>query len=139
MGAGVVVSVILKRARAISKNSGKGFIGGEWKTTLDGFLSKAQQEFKAFKQDALKGNTGWEEILPSEEEEQKSIQQRISPAPKIKPAPDKVIVEGIKPTVSEKENTPKASVYGTHDLKKAIIWSEILAPPLALRDKHEGF
>ena len=49
-----VVSVVLKRARAGSKASGKGIIGGELKAKLDGFLSKAQQDWKAVKQEALK-------------------------------------------------------------------------------------
>ena len=134
-----VVSMVLKRARAGSKAGGKGIIGGGWKSKLDGFMSKAQQELKAAKQEALKKKTGWEEILPSEDEEPKSIRQRISPAPKIKPAPAKAVAESMKPTVSKKKYLPKDSVYGTQDLRKAVIWSEILAPPLALRDKYQGF
>jgi len=94
---------------------------------------------KAAKQEALKKKTGREEILPSEDQEPESIRQRISPAPTIKPAPAKAVVESMKPTVSKKENLPKDSVYGTQDLRKAVIWSEILAPPLALRDKYQGF
>ena len=134
-----VVSMVLKRAHAGSKTGGKGIIGGGWKAKLDGFFSKAQQELKAAKQEALKKKTGREEILPSEDQEPESIRQRISPAPTIKPAPTKAVVESMKPTVSKKENLPKDSVYGTQDLRKAVIWSEILAPPLALRDKYQGF
>ena len=131
-----VVWKVFKGALSGSKASGKGIMGGEWKAKLDGFLSKAQQELKASRQETLKKITGWEEILPSEDEEPKSIRQRISPAPKIKPAPAKAVAESMKPTVSEKKYLPKDSVYGTQDLRKAVIWSEILAPPLALRDEH---
>ena len=134
-----VVSLVLKRASAGSNAGGKGIIGGGWKAKLDGFLSKALQELKAVKQESLKKKTGWEEILPPEDEETKSIRQRISPAPKTKPAPAKAISESMKPTVSKKENLPKESVYGTQYLRKAVIWSEILAPPVALRDKYQGF
>jgi hypothetical protein len=57
-----------------------------------------------------------------------------TPSPKIKPAPVKVVAESIEPAVSEKEIRPKGLSYGMQDLRKAVIWSEILAPPLALRD-----
>ena len=134
-----VVWTVLKRARTGSKAGGKGIIGGEWRAKIDGFLAKAQQELKAARQETLEKKTGWEEILPSEDKKPKPMPQRISPAPKKKPAPAEAVVETTKPTVSEKEKVTKDSVYGTQDLRKAVIWSEILAPPLALRDEYREF
>ena len=40
----------------------------------------------------------------------------------------------MKPVVDGKKILPGLE-YGIQDLRKAVIWSEILAPPLALRDK----
>ena len=47
----------------------------------------------------------------------------------------KADTEGLEPADSGKEILSKDVVYGIQDLRKAVIWSEILAPPLALRDE----
>ena len=57
------------------------------------------------------------------------------PLPKIKPLRVKADTEGLAPADSRKEILSKDMVYGIQDLRKAVIWSEILAPPLALRDE----
>jgi hypothetical protein len=56
------------------------------------------------------------------------------PSPKIKPALVDAVQERMDPTAAEKEGMPEDSGYGIQELRKAVIWSEILAPPLALRD-----
>jgi hypothetical protein len=136
-----MVFIFLKKTRAASKSEERG--GGRSRPGLQGklakFLSRIKAEIEAANPEGSNEETGREEILPSEDQEPESIRQRISPAPTIKPAPAKAVVESMKPTVSKKENLPKDSVYGTQDLRKAVIWSEILAPPLALRDKYQGF
>jgi hypothetical protein len=53
--------------------------------------------------------------------------QPVKTAPAFKPKPP-----AVKDVVEKKE-----LAYGIRDLRKAVIWSEILAPPLALRDNQK--
>jgi hypothetical protein len=55
--------------------------------------------------------------------------------PEQKPDFPKSIAERTEATTSEKSFAPQYSDFGMTDLKKAVIWLEILASPLALRDK----
>ena len=59
----------------------------------------------------------------------------LPPSPEIKPAPVEVVAETLLPAASGKTMRPKDLDYGIQDLRKAVVWSEILAPPLALRDE----
>jgi len=127
-----VVSVIIKKVRAASKTSEKGIAKRlpEWKEKLNKFMSQIQQM-------AREGDT-LEDLGPIRKEiSSEKIEQAIEkpPLPKIKPALVKADAEGIEPAVSGKEILPKDLEFGIQDLRKAVIWSEILAPPLALRDK----
>ena len=127
-----VVSVIIKKVRAASKTSEKGIVKRlpEWKEKLNKFMSQAQQM-------AREGDT-LEDLGPIRKEiSSERIEQAIEkpPLPKIKPALVKADAEGIEPAVSGKEILPKDLEFGIQDLRKAVIWSEILAPPLALRDE----
>lgn len=127
-----VVSVIIKKVRAASKTSEKGIAKRlpEWKEKLNKFMSQVQQM-------AREGDT-LEDLGPIREEiSSERIEQAIEkpPLPKIKPALVKADAESIEPAVSGKEILPKDLEFGIQDLRKAVIWSEILAPPLALRDK----
>lgn len=127
-----VVSVIIKKVRAASKTSEKGIAKRlpEWKEKLNKFMSQVQQM-------AREGDT-LEDLGPIRKEiSSERIEQAIEkpPLPKIKPALVKADAESIEPAVSGKEILPKDLEFGIQDLRKAVIWSEILAPPLALRDK----
>jgi len=127
-----VVSVIIKKVRAASKTSEKGIAKRlpEWKEKLNKFMSQIQQM-------AREGEP-LEDLGPIREEiSSERIEQAIEkPAlPKIKPASVKADAESIESAVSRKEILPKDLEFGIQDLRKAVIWSEILAPPLALRDK----
>ena len=127
-----VVSVIIKKVRAASKTSEKGIAKRlpEWKEKLNKFMSQVQQM-------AAEGEP-LEDLGPIRKEiSSERIEQAIEkpPLPKIKPALVKADAESIEPAVSEKEILPKDLEFGIQDLRKAVIWSEILAPPLALRDK----
>jgi hypothetical protein len=127
-----VVSVIIKKVGAASKTSEKGIAKRlpEWKEKLNKFMSQAQQM-------AREGDT-LEDLGPIRKEiSSERIEQAIEkpPLPKIKPALVKADAESIEPAVSGKEILPKDLEFGIQDLRKAVIWSEILAPPLALRDK----
>ena len=127
-----VVSVIIKKVRAASKTSEKGNAKRlpEWKEKLNKFMSQVQQM-------AGEGDT-LEDLGPIRKEiSSERIEQAIEkpPLPKIKPASVKADAESMEPDVSGKEILPKDLEFGIQDLRKAVIWSEILAPPLALRDK----
>lgn len=127
-----VVSVIIKKVRAASKTSEKGIAKRlpEWKEKLNKFMSQVQQM-------AREGDT-LEDLGPIRKEiSSERIEQAIEkpPLPKIKPALVKADAESAEPAVSGKEILPKDLEFGIQDLRKAVIWSEILAPPLALRDK----
>ena len=141
-----VVSVIIKKGRAASKTSEKGIAKRlpKWKEKLNKFMSQAQQM-------AREGDT-LEDLGPIRKEiSSERIEQAIEkpPLPKIKPALVKADAEGIEigdfkfddleensgTAVSGKEILPKDLEFGIQDLRKAVIWSEILAPPLALRDE----
>lgn len=127
-----VVSVIIKKGRAASKTSEKGIAKRlpKWKEKLNKFMSQAQQM-------AREGDT-LEDLGPIRKEiSSERIEQAIEkpPLPKIKPALVKADAESIEPAVSGKEILSKDLEFGIQDLRKAVIWSEILAPPLALRDE----
>ncbi|MBW2610938.1 MAG: hypothetical protein JRE14_01705 [Deltaproteobacteria bacterium] len=127
-----VVSVIIKKVRSASKTSEKGSakVLSEWKDKLNKFMSQIQQMVS--EGDTLKDlGPIRKEISPER------IEQVIEkpPLPKIKPAFVKADVKSIEPAVSGKEILSKDLELGIQDLRKAVIWSEILAPPLALRDK----
>jgi hypothetical protein len=127
-----VMFVILKKVRAAPKTSEKGIAKRlpEWKEKLNKFRSQVQQM-------AREGDT-LEALGPIRKKiSSKRIEQAIEkpPLPKIKPALVKADAESIEPAVSGKEILPKDLEFGIQDLRKAVIWSEILAPPLALRDK----
>jgi hypothetical protein len=47
----------------------------------------------------------------------------------------KIVAEKKDTVDAKKEVLGKGLAYSTQDLRKAVIWSEILAPPLALRDE----
>ncbi len=127
-----IMFVILKKVRAAPKTSEKGIAKRlpEWKEKLNKFKSQVQQM-------AREGDT-LENLGPIRKEiSSKRIEQAIEkpPLPKIKPALVKADAESIEPAVSGKEILPKDLEFRIQDLRKAVIWSEILAPPLALRDK----
>jgi len=127
-----VVWLIIKKVRAASKNSEQRVAKRlpEWKEKLNKFLSQVQQR-------TAEGEP-LEDLGPIRKEiSSERIEQAIEkpPLPKIKPALVKADAEITEPAVSGKEILPKDLEFGIQDLRKAVIWSEILAPPLALRDK----
>ena len=142
-----VVTVILKRVYAASKTGDQGIAKRrpEWREKLDKFLSQPRQELEIAKQEDSNKETGWEKVLPREEDDMETIREKIppqrtgqvlekTPSPEIKPALVKADAESMEPAVSAKEILSKDLEFGIQDLRKAVIWSEILAPPLALRD-----
>jgi hypothetical protein len=108
------------------------------------------------------GEMSWERIEPalekSKEVEKKSALPEADSGA-VTPAPGRVKGEGIKPARESrktdridpvpmkfesgrpkprgagKKSPSRQFPIGAQDLRKAVIWSEILAPPLALRDR----
>ena len=141
-----IVFVFLKKSIAASKTGEKGGTQRrpEWREKIDKFLSQMKQEIEVAKQEGSNQETGWEEILPQEDDEPERIE--ISPErtervlektllPKVKPARVEAVAESMEPAVSGKKILSKDLEFGIQNLRKAVIWSEILAPPLALRDE----
>ena len=127
-----VVSVLVKRARAASDTGQKE--GAKkppaWIEKLNKFVSQIQERDR-------QGEV-FEDPGPSlEESYTDTIELTIEEPqlPEIKPLRVKMDTERPVPADSGKEILSKDMVYGIQDLRKAVIWSEILAPPLALRDE----
>ena len=125
-----------------------------------GFLAEIQREMEAAKLKDSKQETGWEKFLPPTDEEPilvakeddspEPIPKKIKTdvAPKVaepirkktgfqkirrplQATPSTEIMPSEKKDVAEKKDIP----LEIKDLKRAVIWAEILAPPLALRDE----
>ena len=122
-----VVVIILKKVRAASTAGEKGIAKKrpEWKEKLDTFLSRVKQELNAT-EPIGKG------ISPTRTEQ--VSEEMLSP--KTMTSSVKAAAKRMEPAVSPKTRLPEGMAYGISDLRKAVIWSEILAPPLALRDKN---
>ena len=131
-----VVTVVLKRVYAASKTGDQGIAKRrpEWREKLDKFLSQARQELEIAKQEDSNEETGWEKVSPREEDDLETIREEIRPQ-RTGQVLDKTPSPEIKRAVSGKEILSKDLEFGIQDLRKAVIWSEILAPPLALRDE----
>jgi hypothetical protein len=127
-----VVSVIIKKGRAAS-NTGEKEVAKKppaWIEKLNKFVSQIQEMDR---QEEV-----FEDPGPGLEESYTDTIELVidePPLPKIKPRRVKADTEGLAPADSGKEILSKDMVYGIQDLRKAVIWSEILAPPLALRDE----
>ena len=102
-----------------------------WKELIEKILSQVKQV------------TGVEDLLKDQDQRWKDLSPNtIDPAikrpplPEQKPAIPKAVAERTEPAVSGKDTSPIYSDFDIQELRKAVIWSEILAPPLALRDKR---
>lgn len=144
-----IVSVIIKKARAGSKDGKAGATQSRsgWRAKLDKYLSRIKQEMEASKKEGPGAETVWEELMQSEEDALEPAREKASPvatksviekatSPKTNPVIKKVAAESTVPTAYAKEAQPNYLSYGIQDLRKAVVWSEILAPPLALRENH---
>ena len=126
---------IFRRLRAILKageNRPKKQDSG-WKMRLEKFMSQVHQM------------TGQENLLKDQDHRWKDLSPNTieppfekPPLPEQKPAIPKAFAERTETAVSSNDFSPTPIFLdvGIQDLRKAVIWSEILAPPLALRDKR---
>ena len=142
-----IVSVIIKKARAGSKDGKAGAAKSRsgWRAKLDKYLSRIKQEMEASKKEGPGADTVWKELMQTEEDTMEPARKETSPvaresviekatSPKTKPVFEKVAAESTIPAPYAKEAQPNYFSFGIQDLRKAVVWSEILAPPLALRD-----
>jgi len=133
-----IVSVIWKKARAGSKDGKAGAAKSRsgWRAKLDKYLARIKQEMEASKKEGSDADTVWEELMQSEEASPVATKSVIekAPSPKTNPVIKKVAAESTVPATYAKEAQPTYLSYGIQDLRKAVVWSEILAPPIALRD-----
>jgi hypothetical protein len=127
---------IFRKMRASSK-TGKNRSdkqGSGWKVRFEKFLSQVQRA------------AGGEDLLENQDQRWKDLSSNTidpavekKPLPLQKPAIPKAFAERNEPAVSGHAISPVNLDFGIQDLRKAVIWSEILAPPLALRDKRAFF
>jgi len=142
-----IVSVILKKARAGSKDGKAGAAKSQsgWRAKLDKYLAQIKQEMEASKKEGSDADTVWEELMQYEEDPPEPARKETSfesrepvtektRSLKIEPVIKKVAAESTIPAPYAKEAQPNYFSFGIQDLRKAVVWSEILAPPLALRD-----
>ena len=147
-----VVSAILKKKR-VAPTPEKADAGREppgWKVKLDKYLSQVKQEIKTGLEDTSEEKElGWDKILGkkarSEAPEQPIAEDPVweeVPIPVEKPSFETMrkVIEKASPVKTEpKTDVFPAGVSGfsIKDLQNAVIWSEILGPPVALRKSHE--
>lgn len=153
-----VASVFIKRIRrpAKAKKKAKPKTAGRWQEKLTAFqagiqgkfgdfMEEVKRELEASKQKDSKEQTGWEKLFPPKEDEPDPVVEKTEPV-EVPPEPIRKTVreevalrwedavEKKEPVVLEKEPLIEDLAYGIQDLRRAVIWAEILAPPLALRD-----
>ena len=144
-----IVSVILKKARAGSKDGKVGTDKSQtgWKAKLDKYLSRIKQEMEASKKGGPGADTVWEELMQTEEDTMEPALNETFPesiAPEIKKAEsakrEPVVREVAAESTVSAADTKRAGFndlsFEIQNLRKAVVWSEILAPPLALRENH---
>ncbi len=102
-----------------------------WKERFDKFLSQVQRV------------TGVNDSLKDQDQRRKDLSPNTidstvekPPLQDQKPAIPKAFAERTEPAVSGNDTSPIYLDFGIQDLRKAVILSEILAPPLALRNKR---
>ena len=155
-----IASVVLKRIRSSSKAKKKAAATTRtgWKEKLtkfqrqiqdmfSDFMKQMQQEVEAAKKKDSEKETGWEKLLPPKDDEPEPVAEQIELMDVSPDRPRKIVGEEIafrwedaaekkEPVVPEKEPLAKDLPYGIQDLRRAVIWSEILAPPVALREER---
>lgn len=121
-----------------------------WKTSLNDLFVQLKKEIENAQEGGQRQEqTGWEHVMPKKAEPpKKAVPKKKTPPKAIPPAkstqklPGKQ-VSGKAPSLSG--HTPPVMVrrrkrvrYTNHQLRQAVIWSEIFAPPLALREDSDA-
>lgn len=139
--------------------------GGAWVTKLRAFLTDIQRKIEQQSKDRTAGASGWDRLLDSGEtfrspsdadeealDDQVLVEAKTQPPAKRMPPEAPVRIQQTSPSDTTQlvraaqrrkalqtgKRSPTFMAAGRADLRKAVIWSEILGPPMALRDQRSG-
>ena len=139
--------------------------GGAWVTKLRVFLTDIQRKIEQQSKDHTAGASGWDRLLdigetfksPSDADEEalydrvlveaetQTATKRMTPEAPVRiqqtsPSDTTQLVPDAQRLKALHNGKPSRTFMAASraNLRKAVIWSEILGPPLALRDRHNG-
>lgn len=138
--------------------------GGNWITRLNAFLADIQRKIEQQSKDRTRGASGWDQLLRGGEpyssqpdadeaalDDLMFEEAQTQPHPKKMPPAAPVRAQTIRsdktqavPGVTRRKavhaGQPSCAPMAVSraDLRKAVIWAEILGPPVALRDQSGG-
>lgn len=164
----VIVIAILSFFRKFKAKQKKPSIssapGSAWLSQLKAFLNDIQKQIERQSRDRSPAGSGWDRLLDSAgtdssssdtdetvlEDQLLADAKRQAPPRKVAPA----ATDRVPPTRLDRTRLPAATALkmdlpagkpsntimaaGRADLRKAVIWSEILGPPIALRNQSSG-
>lgn len=151
----IVLGSIVRKFKAQKKaKQGATPPDGGWLTKLKAALADIQRQIEQQAKGRTSGASGWDQFLDGGEpySSQPDVDEALTqPHPKKMPpaAPvraqtirsDKTqVVPGIKRRKAVHAGQPSCASMAVSraDLRKAVIWAEILGPPVALRDQRGG-
>lgn len=135
-----IIIVLQIRKRLVSSKLGTSKKSPGWKHKLDDFVSQVRHEIEAGTKENSNGQNDWERIESEYTEPVTISPSELDVEEKI--SLDKIdVLEDISTEVmssddSKKDKRPLDLSYDRKNLRKAVVWAEILAPPLALRDEQ---
>ena len=153
---------IFSKFKAQQKNKqGATSKGGNWITRLNAFLTDIQRKIEQQSKDRTTGASGWDQFLDDGEEfgspsdvDEAALDDLVFEEAQTPPHPKKMPpaapvraqtirsdnVPGVKRRKAVHARQPSCAPMAVSraDLRKAVIWAEILAPPVALRDQRGG-
>jgi len=162
----IVLWSIFRKLKAQQKaKSGATSKGGNWITRLNDFLADIQRKIEQQSKDRTTGASGWDQFLDDGEEfgspsdvdeaalddlvfEEAQAQphlKKMAPvahvrAQTIRSDKTQVVPGGVTRRKAVHAGQPSCAPMAVSraDLRKAVIWAEILGPPVALRDQRVG-
>jgi hypothetical protein len=130
------------RKKFASVKTGDSARPASWRQIIGEILSQISKEMEAAKAKPSAEGTGWDRIIPTPPGPRARALEKKKEVKMSQPSLQK---EGVEESALPKEKkravsgkcTPfRISDAGVRELQKAVAWSEILAPPLALRDEE---
>lgn len=139
--------------------------GGAWVTKFRAFLTDIQRKVEQQSKDHTAGASGWDRLLDSGEtfrspsdadeaapDDQVLVEAETQPPAKRMPPEAPLRIQQTLPSDTTRlvpaaqrrrafhagKRSHSFRAAGRADLRKAVIWSEILGPPIALRDRRSG-
>jgi hypothetical protein len=152
----VVVSVVRKIKAQQKSPSGATAPGGGWITKLNAFLADIQRKMEQQPSGRATGASGWDQLLDGGSQansledlefEEEEIPPSPPPMPIVTPSRayknrsdnQQIIPAGPRRSARCSEKQPLLRVARNRAaLRKAVVWSEILGPPVALKNSRSG-